>query len=113
MALTSPFLSAAAADSLIPSMLLRRDVIVGFFGLSKASAEAWRLLTTPTECWAVGRGEMASGCECREEAVEGVAEALGETAGLDAAAAPGEVLLAGAAMVPGLRVAASGSKIEG
>jgi hypothetical protein len=94
-------------------MLLRRDVIVGFFGLSKASAEAWRLLTPPVECWVVGKGEMASGCECREEAVEGVAEALGETAGLDTAAAPGEVLLAGAAMVPDLRVAASGSKIKG
>jgi hypothetical protein len=78
---------------------------VGFFGLSRASAEAWRPLPPPVECGAVGKGAIASACECREEAEEGVAEVLGETAGLDAAAAPGEVLLAGAAMVLARRVA--------
>lgn len=38
-----------------------------------------------------------SGCEWRDEAVEAVAEAEGEPAGFDGA--PGEPLLAGAAMI--------------
>jgi hypothetical protein len=83
-------------------MLLRRDVIVGFFGFSRASAAAWRLLFPP--CCAGGRGPTASLGECREDAEEGVAEADGEAAGFDVAPAPGEVLLAGAAMFLALRL---------
>jgi hypothetical protein len=78
----------------MPSILLRRDVIVGFLGLRRASAAACRLLLP--ECCAAGRGVMASGCECTEEAVEVVAEADGEATGFEVA--PGELLLTGAAM---------------
>jgi hypothetical protein len=85
-------------------MLLRRDVIVGFFGFSRASAAACRLL--PPEDCGVGRGASASGCECTEEADEGVADALGEAAGREVAL--GEALLAGAAMLLAFAAAVGG-----
>jgi hypothetical protein len=76
-------------------MLLRRDVMVGFFGLRRASAAACTPLAPE---WYTTGGEttVASGMECSDEAVEGVAEGA---AGF-AVAPLGGVVLAGAAMMP-------------
>lgn len=72
--------------------------MVGFFGLSRASAAAWTLLA-PWCCTGWGSGETASGCECSDDALDEGAD--GEPAGLPAV--PGVVVVfAGAAMVPAL-----------
>lgn len=73
-------------------MLLRRDVMVGFFGFSRASAAACTLLAP--EDWGRGERAVASANECTEEAVEPVADR--EAAGFEVA--PEELLLAGAAI---------------
>ncbi|KAK1915192.1 hypothetical protein P3342_002999 [Pyrenophora teres f. teres] len=78
-------------------MLLRRDVMVGFLGLSSASAAACTLLAP--EWWTGwGRTRFASDAEWSEGTDETVeAEAEGEAAALDAVL--GEFVLVGAAMV--------------
>jgi len=80
-------------------MLLRRDVIVGFLGLSSASAAACTLLAP--EWWTGwGRTRFASDAEWSEGAEETVeAEADGEAAVLEAAL--GGFVVVGAAMVGG------------
>jgi hypothetical protein len=79
-------------------MLLRRDVMVGFLGLRRASAAACTPLAPEWYTTGGDRGG-ASGKECSDEAVEAVAE--GAAAGFAVVAAPlGGVLLAGAAMMP-------------
>jgi hypothetical protein len=84
----------------MPIILLRREVMVGFFGLSRASAAACTLLApewlTGVTWWTGwGRARFVSGCECTEEAVE--AEAAGEPAVL---VVLGGLPLVGAAIVP-------------
>jgi hypothetical protein len=74
-------------------MLLRRDVMVGFFGFKRASAAACTLLA-PEVLTACGRAGTVSDCECTEEAVE--AEADVDAVGLPAVL--GGLLFAGAAM---------------
>lgn len=70
--------------------------MVGFLGLSRASAAAWTLLA-PEWFTTLGGSAMASGCECSDEAVEVVAEGDATDLGV----APGEALLAGAAILVG------------
>ena len=106
VAWTTPFWSPLSYD-LMPIMLLRRDVIVGFLGLSSASAAACTLLapewlwtgavgvTGVTGAAGWGRARLVSGCECSDETVE--AEAEGEPA--DLAMVLERVLVVGAAMV--------------
>jgi hypothetical protein len=95
----------------MPSMLLRRDVMVGFFGFRTASAAACRLLLP--ECWwtLLGKAVATSCCECTDDAVETGADAPGEAAGFEDA--PGEGLLAVAAMVVAFSCAGGGSRRVG
>jgi hypothetical protein len=83
-------------------MLLRRDVMVGFLGLSRASAAACTLLAPEWLTAGCGRAWRVSGCEWTEEAVEAEAEADGEPA--DLAAVLGGLLVVGAAMFPAFRL---------
>jgi len=103
VALTSPFLSMWAV--LMPIMLLRRDVMVGFLGLSSASAAACTLLAPDWLTTGWGRTTVVSGCEWTEEAVE--AEADGEPA--DLSAVLGGLLVVGAAMFPAFRLSLAGA----
>jgi uncharacterized membrane protein YtjA (UPF0391 family) len=75
-------------------MLLRREVMVGFFGFSRASAAACRLLFP--ECWTGAETVGASGCECSDDVAEAPADADGDATGLEVA--PGETLAVGAVM---------------